>query len=185
MVSGALPPALLAAAAEGGGGGLADVNLGLTIWTIVLFVLFALVLAKFAWGPLLRAIEEREKSIRDALEGAQTAHSESQVLLAQQKEALAQARREREELIKQGIAEAQQMRAELMAQARADAEHLVQKAREQIEREKRTALQEVRAQVADLAIEAASKIVASSLTPEAQRKLVEDFIAKLPTTTAS
>ena len=181
----ALPALIAAASAEGGGGGLADINFGLTIWTIVLFILFAAVLAKFAWGPLLRAIEEREKSIRDALEGAQTAHSEAQVLLAQQKEALVQARREREELIKQGIAEAQQMRAELMAQARTDAEHLLQKAREQIEREKRTALQEIRAQVADLAIEAASKIVASSLTPEAQRKLVEDFIAKLPTTTAS
>ena len=178
----ALRALVAAASAEGGGGGLADVNLGLTIWTIILFALFAAVLAKFGWGPLLRAIEERETSIRDALEGAQKANDESQVLLAQHKEALAQARREREELIKQGIAEAQQMRTELMAQARADAEHLLQKAKEQIEREKRTALQEIRAQVADLAIEAASKIVTSSLTPEAQRKLVEDFIAKLPTT---
>lgn len=174
-------PAVLAAAAAEGGGGLADVNLGLTIWTIVLFALFAAVLAKFGWGPLLRAVEEREKSIRDAIEGAQKANSEAQSLLAQHREALAQARREREEIIKQAIAEAQQMRTELMAQARADAEQLLQKAREQIEREKRTALQEIRAQVADLAIEAASKIVASSLTPEAQRKLVEDFIANLPT----
>jgi F-type H+-transporting ATPase subunit b len=178
----ALPALIASASAEGGGGGLADVNFGLTIWTIVLFILFAAVLAKFAWGPLLRAIEERERSIRDALEGAQKAHSEAQVLLAQHKEALAQARREREELIKQAIAEAQQMRTELMAQARADAEQLLQKARELIEREKRAALQEIRAQVADLAIEAASKIVASSLTPAVQRQLVEDFIAKLPTT---
>ena len=175
-------PAIIAAASAEGGGGLADINLGLTIWTIVLFILFAAVLAKFAWGPLLRAIEEREKSIRDALGGAQTAHSEAQVLLAQQKEALAQARREREELIKQAVGEAQQMRAELMAQARTDAEQLLQKAKEQIEREKRIALQEIRAQVADLAVEAAKKIVVSSLTPDAQRKLVEDFIAKLPTT---
>jgi F-type H+-transporting ATPase subunit b len=180
----ALRALVAAASAEGGGGGLADVNLGLTIWTIVLFALFAAVLAKFGWGPLLRAIEEREKNIRAALEGAQKAHSESQLLLAQHKEALAQARREREELIKQGIAEAQQMRAELLAQARADAEHLLQKAKEQIEREKRTALQEIRAQVADLAIAAASKIVTSSLTPDAQRKLVEEFIQKLPTTRA-
>ena len=178
----ALPALLAAASAEGGGGGLADVNLGLTIWTIVLFALFAAVLAKFGWGPLLRAVEEREKSIRDAIEGAQKANSEAQALVAQHREALAQARREREEIIKQAIAEAQQMRTELMAQARADAEHLLQKAREQIEREKRTALQEIRAQVADLAIEAASKIVASSLTPEAQRKLVEEFIQKLPQT---
>jgi F-type H+-transporting ATPase subunit b len=185
MALGALAPALLAAAAAGGGGGLADINLGLTIWTIVLFALFAAVLARFGWAPLMKAIEEREKSIRDAVEGAQKANSEAQALLAQQKEMLAQARREREELIKQAIAEAQQMRTELVAQARADAEHLRQKAREQIEREKRIALQEIRAQVVDLVVEAASKIVASSLTPEAQRKLVEDFIARLPAATAS
>ena len=163
-------------------GGLTDVNFGLTLWTVVLFILFAVLMTKLGWRPLLNAIEEREKGIRGAVDGAQKAHAEAQALLAQHKEALAQARREREELIKQAIAEAQQMRTELMAQARADAEHLIQKAREQIEREKRTALQEIRAQVADLAIEAASKIVTSSLTPEAQRKLVEDFIAKLPTT---
>jgi F-type H+-transporting ATPase subunit b len=182
MLSGALLLALLAGAAEGGGGGLADVNLGLTIWTIVLFALFAAVLARFGWGPLLRAVEEREKNIRDAVEGAQRANTEAQALLVQHKEALAQARREREELIKQAMVEAQQLRTDLMAQARADAEHLTQKAREQIEREKRAALQELRAQIADLAIEAAAKIVQSSLSPEAQRKLVEDFIAKLPTT---
>ena len=178
----ALPALLAAASAEGGGGGLADVNLGLTIWTVVLFALFAAVLARFGWGPLLRAVEEREKTIRDAVEGAQLANTEAQALLVQHKEALAQARREREELIKQAMGEAQQLRTDLMAQARTDAEHLIQKAREQIEREKRTALQEIRAQVADLAVEAAKKIVVSSLTPDAQRKLVEDFIAKLPTT---
>ncbi len=176
-------PALLAAA-EGGGGGLADVNLGLTIWTIVLFALFAAVLARFGWGPLLRAVEEREKSIRDAVEGAQRAQTEAQALLVQHKEALAQARREREELIKQAMAEAQQLRTDLIAQARADAEHLTQKAKDQIERETRAAIQELRAQVVDLAVDAAAKIVESSLTPDAQRKLVEDFIAKLPTTSA-
>jgi len=178
----ALPALLAAASAEGGGGGLADVNLGLTIWTIVLFALFAAVLAKFGWGPLLRAVEEREKTIRDALDGAQLANTEAQALLVQHKEALAQARREREELIKQAMGEAQQLRADLMAQARTDAEHLIQKAKEQIERETRAALQELRAQIADLAVEAANKIVVSSLTPDAQRKIVEDFIAKLPTT---
>ena len=83
----ALPALLAAASAEEAGGGLANVNLGLTIWTIVLFALFAAVLSKFGWGPLLRAIEEREKGIRDAVEGAQKAHDEAQALVAQHKEA--------------------------------------------------------------------------------------------------
>jgi F-type H+-transporting ATPase subunit b len=180
MSSGALTLALLAAAAEGGGGGLADINLGLTVWTIVLFGLFAAVLAKFGWGPLLKAIEDREKSIRGAVDGAQQANSDAQALLAQHREALQQARRERDEMIKQAMADAQHMRTELMAQAKADSDQLVQRAKEQIEREKRAALEQIRAQVADLAVAAAAKIVTSSLTPEAQKKLATDFIEKLP-----
>jgi F-type H+-transporting ATPase subunit b len=177
-----LPALIAAASAEGGGGGLADVNFGLTIWTIVLFGLFAAVLAKFGWGPLLRSIEEREKGIRSAVEGAQKAQAEALALIAQQKEILQQARREREELIKQAMEEAQQMRTTLMAQARADSEQLLQRAKEQIERDTKAALQKLRAEVADLAVAAAGKIVVSSLTPEAQRKLVEEFIQKLPST---
>jgi F-type H+-transporting ATPase subunit b len=177
-----LPALIAAASAEGGGGGLADVNFGLTIWTIVLFGLFAAVLAKFGWGPLLRSIEEREKGIRSAVEGAQEAQVEALALIAQQKEILQQARREREELIKQAMEEAQQLRTTLMAQARADSEQLLQRAKEQIERDTRAALQKLRAEVADLAVAAAGKIVVSSLTPEAQRKLVEEFIRKLPQT---
>jgi F-type H+-transporting ATPase subunit b len=179
---GAVLPALVAAAAEGGGGGLADINIGLTVWTIVLFALFAAVLAKFGWGPLLRSIEEREKGIRSAVEGAQKSQAEAQALLAQQKEILQQARREREEMIKQAVGEAAQMRNELMAQARADADQLLQRAKEQIERDTRAAVQTLRAEIGDLAVAAAGKIVASSLTPEAQRKLVQDFIEKLPQT---
>jgi F-type H+-transporting ATPase subunit b len=178
----ALPALIAAASAEGGGGGLAEINLGLTIWTIVLFGLFAAVLAKFGWGPLLRMIEARETGIRGAVEGAQKAQAEALALIAQQKEILQQARREREELIKQAMGEAQQMRATLMAQARADSEQLLQRAKEQIERDTRAAIQKLRAEVADLAVAAAGKIVASSLTPEAQRKLVEEFIQKLPQT---
>jgi F-type H+-transporting ATPase subunit b len=177
-----LPALIAAASAEGGGGGLADVNFGLTIWTIVLFGLFAAVLAKFGWGPLLRSIEEREKGIRSAVEGAQEAQVEALALIAQQKEILQQARREREELIKQAMEDAQQLRTTLMAQARADSEQLLQRAKEQIERDTRAALQKLRAEVADLAVAAAGKIVVSSLTPEAQRKLVEEFIRKLPQT---
>ena len=71
-------------------------------------------------------------------------------------------------------------RVELVDKARADAETIVTRAREQIERDKNEAIAEVRAQVADIAVEAASRIVKSSLSPEAQKKLVDDYIASLP-----
>ena len=161
-------------------GGLTDVNFGLTLWTIVLFVLFAVVMAKLGWGPLLAAVEEREKGIRGAVDGAQKAHTEAQALLAQHKEMLREAGREREEILKRALKDAEQLKADLSARAKAESDQMVQRAREQIDREKGQAILELRTQVADLAMQAAAKIVESSLTPDAQRKLVDDFIKTMP-----
>lgn len=167
-------------ASEGGGGGLTDINFGLTLWTIVLFALFAFVLTKFGWGPLLHLIEEREKSVREAVEGAEKASAEAQALLEKHKELLREAGRERDEIVKRALKEADQLKADLHAQARSEGDQMIQRAKEQIEREKGQAILELRAQVADIAVEAAAKIVTSSLTPEAQKKLVSDFIDTLP-----
>jgi F-type H+-transporting ATPase subunit b len=161
-------------------GGLTDLNATLFWATLILFAIFAFVMAKLAWNPLLNMIEEREKGIRDSVEGAQRASTEAQALLAQHQELLREGGRQREEIVKRAMADAEQLRADLSAQARAEAEDIVKKAREQIDREKRLAIQELRGQVADLAVEAASRIVTSSLTPDAQRKLVNEFIDKLP-----
>lgn len=172
--------ALLASASEGGGGGLTDINFGLTLWTVVLFALFAFVMTKLGWKPLLNMIEEREKNIRVAVDSAHQASSEAQALLIEHKEILREAGRQREDIVKKAMSEADQLRADLQAQAKAEAERLLQRAKEQIQQEKRQALEEIRSQVADLAIQAAAKIVTSSLTPEAQKKLVNEFIETLP-----
>jgi F-type H+-transporting ATPase subunit b len=78
------------------------------------------------------------------------------------------------------LKDAEQLKADLAARARAESDQMVERARQQIEREKNQAILELRTQVADLAIQAASKIVVSSLTPEAQRKLVDDFLKSMP-----
>jgi F-type H+-transporting ATPase subunit b len=169
-----LVPAALAA------GGFTDLELGLTIWTVVLFILFAGVLTKFAWKPLLAMVEEREKTIRESVASAQKANEEGQRLLAQHQELIREAGRQREEMIKRALADAEAVRADLITQAKAESDRMVQRAKEQIDREKKLAIQELRGQVADLAVEAASRIVQSSLTPEAQKKLVHEFIDSLP-----
>ena len=161
-------------------GGLTDINWTLSFFTIVLFVLFVGVLSKFAWGPLLKAIDEREKSIRDALEASQKALSEAQALLAQHKELVRQIGSEREEIIKRAAKEAEEFKIDLIARARTEGEDLVRRAKEQIVRETAVALATLREEVADLAVLGASKIVASSMTPEAQKKLVTEFVDTLP-----
>jgi F-type H+-transporting ATPase subunit b len=171
--------ALQAAAAEGKGG-ITDINLGLTIWTIVLFAIFAGLLTKLGWKPMLDMIEAREKGIVDSVEDARRARDEAAALLAQHKELLREAGQQREAMMKQALADAEQLRANLTTQAKAEGARLMEKAREQIGREKDIAVRDLRAQVADLAIQAAGKIVTSSLTPDTQRKLVDEFLQALP-----
>jgi F-type H+-transporting ATPase subunit b len=174
----ALPLAL--AAAEGGGGGFLSVDSTLVWGTLVVFALFAWILGKFAWGPLLKIVDEREKTIQDQVDSAEQAAAEAKSLLAQHQEMLKGAGREREEILGRALKEADSVRAELVGKARTEAEQAVARAREQMQREKDQALAEIRTQVADIAVEAASRIVRSSLTEEAQRKLVDDFIRDLP-----
>jgi len=161
-------------------GGLTDIDSALFYETLVLFAIFAFVLAKFAWRPLLRMIEEREKGIKEAVDSAHKANAEAQTLLDKHKEMLRDAGREREELIRKALQESEALKADLEVKARAEGEQIIARAKEQVEREKNAAIQELRSQVADLAIEAAGRIVTSSLTPEAQRRLVEEFVASVP-----
>lgn len=170
----AVTPALLAAR------GLTDVDWTLTFATWILFLLFALVLGKFGWGPLLRIIEERERGVRTAIEEARKAQTEAQALFDQRKQALQEAARERDEMMKRTLKDAEQLKADLAARARTESDQMIQRARDQIDREKTLAIQELRAQVADLAVQAASRIVASSMSAEAQRKLVDEFVEQLP-----
>ena len=167
--------ALLAA-----GGGITDIDFVLTVATFVLFLIFATVLGKFGWGPLLKTVEEREKTVRDTVEGAHKANAEAASLLEKHKEMVKETLRERDEIMKRALKEAEQLKTELAEKARAEGEQLVKRAKDQIEREKSLAIQELRTQVADIAVEAASKIVKSSLTPDAQKKLVSDYISNLP-----
>ncbi len=169
---------LFLAAAEGAGFLSVDSTL---LWaTLVVFAIFAWILGKFAWGPLLKVVDEREKTIREQVDSAQLAAAEAKDLLAKHQEMLKGAGREREEILQKTLKEAEQVRGELVTKARADADQVLARAREQMGREKDQAIAELRAQVADIAVEAASRIVKSSLTEEAQRKLVDDYIKELP-----
>ena len=173
--------AVLLAAAEGSAGGnLMSVDTTLFLATIVTFLVFAGILAKFAWGPLLQIVDAREKSIREQVDSAEKAAADAKATLAQHQELLRGAARERDELLARATKDAEALRADLQAKARGDAEPILARAREQMTREKEQAVAELRAQVADIAIEAASRIVKSSLSEDAQRKLVDDYIKELP-----
>jgi F-type H+-transporting ATPase subunit b len=161
-------------------GGITDINPGLTLWTGITFLVLLVVLGKFAWGPIVKMLAERERTIRDAIESAKKERAEAERLLAEQKQSLAVAQREAAELAKRNQQEVEVMRQELTARARKEADELVEGARRQIGEEIAKAKAELRNQVVDLAIDAASRLVKANLDDRAQRALVEEYIAQLP-----
>jgi F-type H+-transporting ATPase subunit b len=125
-------------------------------------------------------LDEREKTIHEAIESAKKERAEAEKLLASQKASLAQATREAAELAKRNQDEVEKLRQELTAKARKEAEELVASARKQIVEEKTKAVAELKGMVADLAIDAAAKLVKASLDDKAQRALVQDYLEQLP-----
>src|SRR5262249_4532859 len=126
---------LLAAAEGGAGSNLMSVDRTLFVATLVAFGVFAWILGKFAWGPLLKIVDDREKAIRDQVASAEKAAADAKATLAQHQELLRGASRERDELLARASKDAEALRADLQAKARTDAEQILARAREQMQRE--------------------------------------------------
>jgi F-type H+-transporting ATPase subunit b len=173
-----LPPVLAA-------GGLTDINPGLTLWTAITFLLMLVVLRKFAWGPIVSMLAQRERTIHEAIDAARKERAEAERMMAEQREALVKAQRDAAEMARRSQQDVEALRQELTARARKEADDLVTTARQQIAEEKTKALAEIKSQVADLAIDAASRLVKANLDDKAQRALVEEYIKQLPANRAA
>jgi len=156
-----------------------EVNPGLTFWTLVTFLVVFVVLRWKAWGPILQMVQEREKAILDSIDAAKRERQETEKILGEQKQAIAEARREAAELIKKNQEEVERTREELLARSRKDAEELLVTARRQIQDEKLKAMAEVRGHAVDLALQAAQRLVESTLDEHRQRQLVNEFITTI------
>ncbi|MBM4159727.1 MAG: F0F1 ATP synthase subunit B [Ignavibacteria bacterium] len=157
-----------------------DINPGLMVWTIATFVVLVLVLSKYAWKPLLKVLQEREDGIRQALEQADRARSEAADLAKQNEKNLAQAEEEYQRIIREGKTLADKLREEIVVKARQQAQREIQQVKEEIQRDIDAARQQLRVEVADLAIQAAGKILDETLDAQKHRKLVDNFLNQLP-----
>jgi F-type H+-transporting ATPase subunit b len=165
--------------AGGGGGALITPHIGLVFWTTVTFVALLVLLRRYAWGPMIAAMNAREQGIRGDLDRAQNERTEAQRLLEEHRALLNQARRERAEAVEAGRADAERIKAEILEEARRQREQVVQQAETQIAASLRQARADLKGTAADLAIQAAGKLLGKTLDAEAQRRLVEDYIADL------
>lgn len=158
---------------------LVNVDPGLFIWTAVIFLSFLLILAKFVWKPLLGSLQQREQSIRESLDAAETAMKKAEQVSKANEDALRQAELVAHGIRKDAMDEAEKIRAERIEKAKAEAAALVDAAKTAIDQEKKRAIEELRNEVADLAILSAKKILSAELDEKKNRALVDGFIKDL------
>jgi F-type H+-transporting ATPase subunit b len=158
-----------------------EFNPGLTFWATVTFLLLVFLLGRLAWKPILKALDEREGKIKEAIESAERAKREAEEISRKNQELVANMEKEAKQRYQEAIEKAQAERDKILAQATKQTELELSRAREEIQREKESALKELRDQVADLAIAAAGKIINASLDEARHRDLVNEFISNLPT----
>ena len=155
-------------------------NLGLVFWTAVVFLAVLLILRAYAWGPITDALEEREERIDASITKAERALEEAKEIQAQNEKQRREAEQEARQILREAREEAETLREEEKAQTRQELQDMKEQARVDIEREKESALSELRSEVADLAVQAAGKIIGENLDGQRQRRLVADFIAARP-----
>ncbi len=149
----------------------------LIFWTTIIFVVFFFLMAKFAWKPILGAVKNREESINNALAAAETAKLEMQNLTASNERLLAEARAERDAMMKEAREIKEKMINDAKTEAQAQGEKIIAQAKTAIESEKNAAMAELKNQVSTLSIEIAEKVLKSELAnTEAQTKLVENML---------
>jgi len=156
---------------------LGEFSVGLFFWQTVLFVLLVLLLKKFAWKPILNAVNEREQGIKDALDSAQKAKEEMANLQAGNEKLLKEARAERDAMLKEARDIKNKMINDAKDEAKVEADKMVAQAQAAIESEKKAAIADLKNQVATLSINIAEKVVKHNLaTDDKQQELVKSLL---------
>ncbi len=154
-------------------------NVGNAIWTLVIFVLVVVVLGKFAWGPILGLLQQREEFIHRSLADAKHDRDEAEARLKEYTAQLQGARLEAAAVIEEARRDAELFRQDLRQKARAQADGMIQNAERQISRQTQQAIQQIRAEAVDLSVQIASKIIQRNLTKEDNERLINDALQQV------
>jgi F-type H+-transporting ATPase subunit b len=152
---------------------------GLFIWTIVTFLVLLGMLAKYAWGPLLKALQERQDEIRQSLDGAERAKQDLTRLQQESTQIIAAARVEAQSIVAKSRSDAEAIREDLKRKATVEAEALVTNARRQIQQETARAVQQIRHEAVDLSLTVASKLIKKNLTREDNDALIQESLGQI------
>ena len=176
----ALPAAAFAEEAEAGLSPFAG-NVGNAIWTLVIFPLVVFVLGKFAWGPILGLLKDREQFIHKALADAKHDREQAEASLREYVEKLRQARVEADQIISTARADAERFREEIRTKAKEQAAGIMKTAERQIQMETERAIGQIRHEAIDLSVMIASKLLQRNLTKEDNEKLIDEALRQVET----
>lgn len=172
-------PALAAGGEGASSGNIFTGDVGNIVWTLVVFLLVVFVLGKFAWGPILAGLKQREDFIHDSLAKAKEARDEAVAQLKQYEDRLANARAEASAIVEEGRRDAEAVRRANEAKAKEEAELMLQRAKREIGIAKETAIKELYTLSGRLATDIAAKIVQRELKPEDHERLIREAIDQL------
>jgi F-type H+-transporting ATPase subunit b len=166
-------------AEDEGGSFLVTPGLGLMIWTLIAFGITLWVLSKLAFPRISAALDRRQRAIEDSIDTAERTKTEAEQLLAEYRQRLQEARLQAEEIVARARKAGEAHQADSLNAARQQREELLQQTRRDIQAETSRAIQEIRREVADLTVLATEKVTRKSLTPEDQRRLVDEALDEL------
>ena len=153
---------------------------GLIIWQAIIFLALILILRKLAWGPIIQGLKQREQDIEGALQSAEEAKKEMEKLSSDNEKLMAEARAERDSMLKEAIAAAAKIKEEAKEETSVITAKMIEDAKASIENEKRAALTDVKNMVANLSLEISEKLVRTQLgDKEAQKSLIDEYVKDL------
>jgi len=155
---------------------------GLYIWTILTFLVLMALLARFAWRPLLEALERRASAIRQSLDDVRTAKEELERVHVESARILGESRAKADEILNATRADANRFREEMKEKARAEAGALVKAAERQIQHETARALQQIRQEAVNLSVDIASKLLQRNVSAADNQRLIEEALRQIPST---
>jgi F-type H+-transporting ATPase subunit b len=155
-------------------------NAGVMFWTLIIFVVLLFILARFAFKPLTAAVEAREKALEEAIVSAKRDRDEAARLLAEQQKALDATRADAQRVVAEARTTGEKLRNEMLEQTKQQQHELLERARVEIDNERKRAIADLRREAVDLALAGASKVLERNLDDQTNRKLVESFLATVP-----
>ncbi|MEA2157311.1 MAG: F-type H+-transporting ATPase subunit b [Solirubrobacteraceae bacterium] len=179
IVSSIIAAAAPAAKDSGGGSFLVSPNIGLMIWTLIVFTISLSVLKKLVFPRIQEALDKRQRAIEESIDAAERTRVEADQLLAEYRERLAEAREQAEEIVARARKAGEVREAEAITEAKQKRDEMLEQTKRDIQTETRRAIQEIRNEVADLTILATEKVTRKVLTKEDQKRLIEEALGEL------